>query len=80
MISEQKFWNPVLETLDREKIRKLKFEKFKKMKAVTDSQKKELESKTIGNEKDIIKKITISVIMNVNRYLRVNQIFGYIKD
>ena len=31
MISEQKFWNPVLETLDREKIRKLQFEKFKKI-------------------------------------------------
>jgi len=31
MISEQKYWNPVLETLDHEKIRKLQFEKFKKI-------------------------------------------------
>ena len=31
MISEQKYWNPVLETLDQEKIRKLQFEKFKKI-------------------------------------------------
>ncbi len=31
MISEQRFWNPVLETLDHEKIRKLQFEKFKKI-------------------------------------------------
>ncbi len=31
MTSEQKYWNPVLETLDHEKIRQLQFKKFKKI-------------------------------------------------
>jgi phenylacetate-CoA ligase len=31
MISKQKYWNPVLETLPHEKIRKLQLEKFKKI-------------------------------------------------
>jgi len=31
MISEQKYWNPILETLPREKIRKLQLEKFKRI-------------------------------------------------
>jgi len=31
MISEQKYWNPVLETLAHEKIRKLQLEKFKRI-------------------------------------------------
>ena len=31
MISEQKFWNPVIETLDHEKIRQLQLKKFKKI-------------------------------------------------
>src|SRR4030042_69055 len=31
MISEQKYWNPVLETLPHEKIRKLQLEKFKRI-------------------------------------------------
>ncbi|MDQ1335670.1 MAG: phenylacetate-CoA ligase [Thermodesulfobacteriota bacterium] len=31
MISEQKYWNPVLETIAHEKIRKLQLEKFKKI-------------------------------------------------
>jgi phenylacetate-CoA ligase len=30
-ISEQKFWNPLIETLDHGKIKKLQFEKFKKI-------------------------------------------------
>ena len=31
MIGEQKYWNPVLETLPHEKIRKLQLEKFKRI-------------------------------------------------
>ncbi len=31
MLSEQKYWNPVLETLDQEKIQRLQLEKFKKI-------------------------------------------------